>query len=195
MKSMIQSTKAKILLVLLFALATVGAGAGSLALLTDSVAINQKDTIATIDLTVNGNGFYNVPERIWFGTGTQYQPVVLKNAGNSEIRYAIASTVTGNPILDTELRITGRAFPGNAAGLCNAIDFLNTGTTLNGTTLSPSAFDFGSPSQGAQAGDRVLLPAQEETICMKVNLPAGYTATGSLTWSMLMSAEQTYLNP
>jgi len=190
--SRLSSTRARILAVIALAMATLSAGASSLALLTDTATLNQKDVIAVVDLSLNGQTTLNIPDRVWYQAGSSYVPFEVRNQGNADLRYAIQSTATGGT-LDNELQVTARA--NGSSTFCNAVDFTTQGANIGATNVTPSNFDIGSPSQGAQTNDRQLTAGQTEWLCLKVTLPVGYTATGENSWTSTFFAEQTANNP
>lgn len=100
--------------------------------------------------------------------------------------------------LASQLVITVKQPDGNAGSSC---------ALFNGTTLNNAAFTtvgatttniVGDPTQGAQAGDRVLAGGASETLCFKATLPLGTPntyqgATTNITFTF--NAEQTANNP
>ena len=69
---------------------------------------------------------------------------------------------------------------------------------LAATVLGASGAGFGNPAAGAQAGDRTLAAAANETLCFRVTLPSGtgnayQSATTTTTFTF--DAEQTANNP
>lgn len=119
-------------------------------------------------------------------------PLAITNNGSLALRYAM-TTATTNPdakALAGELQLTLRV---KTAQACSVED----GAVLYGPAALSGGL-FGSPAQGAQAGDRTLAPAASETLCFKVALPlttgnAFQSATTTATFTF--NAEQTVNNP
>jgi len=124
--------------------------------------------------------------------------VVVENDGSVQLRYALSTSST-NP--DTKglrdaLTLTVKTIDVTTPGTpCDDFD----GTSvLAATVLGASGAGFGNPAVGAQAGDRTLNAAANETLCFRVTLPA---ATGNAyqaattTTTFTFDAEQTSSNP
>lgn len=122
--------------------------------------------------------------------------IVVTNAGNLQLRYAVSSTTTEN-VLAAALDLTIRTIDVTTPGVpCDNFD----GTLLYGAADLGSTTGInviGSPTQGAQAGDRTLSAAASETLCFRVALPS--SATGpqgtTTTATFAFQAEQTVNNP
>ena len=116
--------------------------------------------------------------------------LVVSNTGTGQLRYAVTSASTNADAknLMNQLTLTVKTLGTS----CAVFD----GTSLYSGALSAAAF--GNPAQGAQAGDRVLNGAANETLCFQANLPAG---TGNAfqgattTTTFTFNAEQTANNP
>ena len=116
--------------------------------------------------------------------------LVVTNSGTGQLRYAMtsASTNADAKALMNQITLTVKTLGTS----CAVFD----GTSLYSGALSAAAF--GNPAQGAQAGDRTLNGAANETLCFQANLPA---ATGNAfqgattTTTFTFSAEQTANNP
>jgi len=116
--------------------------------------------------------------------------LVVTNSGTGQLRYAMtsASTNADTKGLMNQITLTVKTLGTS----CAVFD----GTSLYSGALSAAAF--GNPAQGAQAGDRTLNGAANETLCFQANLPA---ATGNAfqgattTTTFTFSAEQTANNP
>ncbi|MDA0302000.1 MAG: TasA family protein [Chloroflexi bacterium] len=124
--------------------------------------------------------------------GFVISPLIMTNNGSLPLRYAM-STATTNvdaKALAGQLELTIRL---KSAGLCSAED----GLLLYGPgTLAAGAL--GSNAQGAQAGDRELAAAANETLCFKVQLPlstGNAFQNASTTATFTFDAEQTANNP
>ena len=116
--------------------------------------------------------------------------LVVSNTGTGQLRYAMtsSSTNTDAKALMNQITLTVRTLGTS----CAVFD----GTSLYSGALSAAAF--GNIAQGAQAGDRTLNPAANETLCFQASLPV---ATGNgfqgatTTTTFTFSAEQTANNP
>jgi hypothetical protein len=116
--------------------------------------------------------------------------LVVSNTGTGQLRYAMTSASTNADAkgLMNQITLTVRTLGTS----CAVFD----GTSVYAGTLSAAAF--GNVAQGAQAGDRTLNAAANETLCFQASLPA---ATGNAfqgattTTTFTFSAEQTANNP
>jgi spore coat-associated protein N len=125
------------------------------------------------------------------------QPVTVTNSGTGALRYSITGIATVAP-LASQLVITVKQPDGNVGSSCalfNGTTVNNAGFTTVGTTTTNIV---GDPTQGAQAGDRVLAGGASETLCFKVTLPLSTPntyqgATTNITFTF--NAEQTANNP
>ena len=116
--------------------------------------------------------------------------LVVTNGGTAQLRYALTSASTNADAknLMNQISLTVKTLGTS----CAVFD----GTSLYSGALSAAAF--GNPAQGAQAGDRVLNGAANETLCFSANLPAatGHAFQGATTTTTFtFSAEQTANNP
>jgi predicted ribosomally synthesized peptide with SipW-like signal peptide len=168
----------------ILAAVSVGAGATSLAIFTDSAESTGTFTSGTIDITSSPTVAFTVAAMMPGDDNTQ--ALTIANAGTGALRYSLV-TVASN-ILGDELTLTVKTFGTD----CSAFD----GTTvLAATTLDGAAI--GSPTQGADAGDRVLGAASSEVLCFRVSLPlaTGNAAQGiSSAVTFTFDAEQTANN-
>lgn len=124
--------------------------------------------------------------------------VVVENDGSVQLRYALSTSSTNadSKGLRDVLTLTVKTIDSTTpASPCNDFD----GTSvLAATALGASAAGFGSATAGAQAGDRNLSAAANETLCFRVTLPS---ATGNAyqsattTTTFTFDAEQTANNP
>ncbi len=123
-------------------------------------------------------------------------PITVANAGSLQLRYALRSTTTENP-LAAALQLTVKT----GVASCTTANFNATGTVLYGpgvlgTTTGTAVF--GSNAAGAQAGDRVLNAATNEVLCLRVLLPTAVTSTlasTTTTATFTFDAEQVANNP
>lgn len=123
--------------------------------------------------------------------------VVVENDGASQLRYAVSATTTNPDTKDlrSQLTLVVRTIDVTTPVTpCNDFD----GTSLFSGTLGASTAIVGDPAQGAQAGDRNLSAAANETLCFRVTLPSGtgnaYASATAVT-TFTFDAEQTANNP
>lgn len=163
----------------------LGAGAYSLAVFTDTAASTGSFASGTIDITSSPAVAYTVTSMLPGDASTA--TMTIANAGTAPLRYALTSTAT--TALGTALQLTVKTLGTN----CATFD----GTTvLAATALNGAAI--GSPTQGAQAGDRVLAAASSEVLCFRVSLPlaTGNTLQGlTSALTLTFDAEQVANNP
>jgi Camelysin metallo-endopeptidase len=179
------------IIALLSALAalTLGAGSFSLAQFTDTDSSTWSFTTGTID--INSNPAVLTAVTAMMPGGTAADSLTISNDGTADLRYAM-STVATNALGD-ELDLEVRELDLDTVG-CNDFDgavVVAGGTALNGAS-------FGDPTQGADAGDRVLTAGNSEVLCFQVSLPlttldAFQGATSAVTFTF--DAEQTANNP
>jgi spore coat-associated protein N len=120
-------------------------------------------------------------------------PVTVTNTGGVQLRYAITSTTSENPLagqLDLYVK--------SGVTTCTTAGFGGSGTTIYNDTShlgSTTGVNLaGNPSQGAQAGDRVLNAGANETLCFQVSMPTTiantyHSITDTVTFTF--AAEQT----
>jgi len=122
----------------------------------------------------------------------------VENDGSVQLRYALSTSSTNadakalRDVLTLTVKTIDVTTPVTP---CNDFD----GTSvLAATALGASGAGFGSSAAGAQAGDRTLAAAANETLCFRVTLPS---ATGNAyqaattTTTFTFDAEQTSSNP
>lgn len=91
--------------------------------------------------------------------------LTIQNMGVDPLRYALISEST-DPDSKGLLTVLVAEVKDEGSG-CAAFD----GRTLYRGSLTDAGF--GSPLSGAQPGDRILGPAERETLCVVVSLPDG----------------------
>jgi Camelysin metallo-endopeptidase. len=170
--------------VLSLSVVSLGAGAMSLAIFTDSAASTGTFTSGTIDITSSPTVAFTVGAMMPGDANTQ--ALTIANAGTGALRYSLTTVATNT--LGAALTLTVKTLGTN----CTAFD----GTTvLAATALNGAAI--GSPAQGADAGDRVLAAATNEVLCFRVSLPLA-TGNGmqgiSSSVTFTFDAEQTANN-
>jgi hypothetical protein len=165
---------------------TVGAGASTLAIFTDSADATAAFSTGTVDLTA-------APATVFTASGiypgdSGSQTVTVSNGGTGSLRYAMTTAATNADGLglaaQLQLTITAGTCPGAGGPLYGA------------AALGSAAF--GDPAQGAQAGDRTLAGAASEALCFAWSLPSttGNAFQGAATTATFtFAAEQTVNNP
>lgn len=186
--------------ILLPVLAAIGVGAGSLSLavFTDSAAVDGTFTAATISLDPTDVASLSLSSGALLPGDVVTDDVMITNDGTAQLRYSVstASTNADGLGLRDVLTLTVRGVDATTPGTpCNDFD----GTLVVAqTALGASSVGIGSPTAGAQAGDRSLNPASSETLCFRLSLPSG---TGNAyqgattTTTFTFNAEQTANNP
>ena len=175
------------------AVASVSAGAFSLALFTSS-ATNAGNTFTTGTIVI---GLSPASALITFsgmlpGDSTT-GALTVTSSGTSQLRYAMTTSATNADAkaLRDQMTLVIKTKDTATAG-CTNFD----GTQLYTGTLAAALI--GDPTAGAQAGDRTLAGAASEVLCFRAALPSatgnafqGATTTATFTFS----AEQTANNP
>jgi hypothetical protein len=174
-------------------IASIGSGVFSLAVFT-STATNGANTFSTgtVVLTTSPSTAFITVSGMLPGDSTT-QGLTVTNGGTAALRYAMTTATTNT---DTK---------GLAAQLVATVKTKDTDTAactpFNGTSLYTGALSaalFGSPTQGAQAGDRTLASAASEVLCFQVSLPLATNDTfqnAATTATFTFAAEQTSNNP
>jgi len=178
------------IIALLAALAalTLGAGSFSLAQFTSTDSSTWSFTTGTINIDSSPSVITAVTGMMPGGTAAD--SLTITNLGNATLRYAMTTVATN--ALGGQLVVTVRGVDVDTVG-CGSFD----GTLIAGPTALNGA-SFGSPTQGAQAGDRVLAGGASELLCFQVNLPlsTGNTFQGATSLATFtFDAEQTLNNP
>ena len=175
--------RALVAMLLASSLATVGAGAMSLAVFTDSKASAGSWTAGTVILGVAPATTFTAAGIMPGDSGSQV--VTVSNTGTGALRYAMTNATTNldGKGLATQLQLVIKA------GTCAA------GTTIYTGTLA-GAF-LGNPAQGADAGDRAVAASASDSLCFAWTFPIGsgnayQTAATSATFTF--AAEQTANN-
>ena len=127
-------------------------------------------------------------------------PLQVNNLGSLQLRYSLrsASDAADANTLAAALQMTVKT--GVAA--CTTAGFDTGGAIVYGPGVlgaTPVATAvFGSPTQGPQAGDRLLAGGTSEVLCVRVQLPSGAASTLSgrtTTATLTFDAEQVANNP
>jgi hypothetical protein len=165
---------------------TLGAGAFSLAIFTDTAASTGSFATGTIDISSSPSVAFTVSGMLPGDSHTQ--GLLVTNGGSAQFRYSMTTAAT------------------NALGSALVLEVREQGTdcaTFDGNpVVTPTALDgagFGDNTPGADAGDRVLAAFGNETLCFRVSLPQGTNdpllqgATSDATFTF--DAEQVANNP
>ena len=161
---------------------TLGAGATSLALWTDSAASTGSFATGTVDIATSPAVLFNVSAMMPGDSGQA--TLAVNNAGTATFRYALTST-NDNATLAAAMTLTV------STGACGS----TTGTLYTGAL---SGAGFGSSAQGAQAGDRTLAGGASESLCFAWSFPtsaANALQGQSVSATFTFNAEQTANNP
>jgi hypothetical protein len=169
---------------------TVGAGAISLAIFTDSQSVGGNAfTTGTITLGLAPASALLTSAAMMPGDSVNGS-LVVSNTGTGQLRYAMTSSSTNADAkaLRDQITLTIRTLGTS----CAVFD----GTSLYAGALSAAAL--GNTAQGAQAGDRTLNASSSETLCFRASLAlaTGNTFQGAATTTTFtFDAEQTANNP
>lgn len=167
--------------------ATVGAGAMSLAVFTDSKASTASWSTGTIILTRDTPILFTAAGILPGDLGSQ--DVVVSNTGTGDLRYALTSASVNTPV---------------GKDLAGQIDFtIQTGTCASPTgslyTGKLSGALFGDPTPGQQANDQGILAGNSQHLCFSWSLAKAFsdnTFQGvSTATTFTFAAEQTKNNP
>ena len=176
--------RALVAMLLASSLATVGAGAMSLAVFTDSKASSGSWTAGTVILGVSPATAFTATGILPGDTGSQ--TIAVSNTGTGALRYAMTSTTTNTDSkgLAAQMTLTIKL------GTCAAAT-----TTLYTGLLSAAAI--GNPAQGAALGDRAVAATTTENLCFAWTFPLGSGngfQSAATTATFTFAAEQTANN-
>ncbi len=184
-----------IVLLLSLSIASLGAGAFSLALFTDqeTVGANAFDT-GTIDLTVSpASALVTLSDM--FPGDTVTGSLLVSNGGTGQLRYSMTTSTSGDAALAAALTLDVKTL-GTSCATFDGTD------VVTSAPLSGPGNGFGSATGGPDSGDRTLTVApaagSSETLCFRASLPiaADNTVQGlSTTATFTFDAEQTKNNP
>jgi hypothetical protein len=166
-------------------LATLGAGAMSLAMFTDSKATTGSWTSGSVTLGVSPATSFTAVGIMPGDTGTQ--TITVTNSGTGALRYAVSTSATNADTKGLAAQMTLTVKAGTCPGA---------GGNLYSGALGSTAI--GSNVAGAQAGDRTLAAAASEPLCFAWLFPttSGNTfQTAATTATFTFDAEQTANNP
>jgi predicted ribosomally synthesized peptide with SipW-like signal peptide len=174
------------------AVASMMAGAMSLALFTDQQTVNNSFTAGTIALNGPGITSLSLSSSALMPGDTKNSSVTVQNDGTAQLRYSVSATSTNTDTknLRSVLNLTVKTLGTN----CATFD----GTQLFTGTLGASTAIIGLPSQGADTGDRNLNGSASEVLCFRLQLPSGTSNAyqgAATTTTFTFDAEQTANNP
>jgi spore coat-associated protein N len=174
------------------AVASMMAGAMSLALFTDQQTVNNSFTAGTIQLNGPGIASLSLSSSALMPGDTKNSSVTVQNDGSAQLRYAVsaASTNADTKNLRSVLTLTVKTQGTN----CTTFD----GTQLFSGTLGATTAIMGNPAQGADSGDRTVAASASEVLCFRLQLPLGTTNAyqgAATTTTFTFDAEQTANNP
>src|SRR3954454_20813641 len=173
------------------AVASMMAGAMSLALFTDQQTVNNSFTAGTIALNGPGITSLSLSSSALMPGDTKNSSVTVQNDGTAQLRYSVSATSTNADTknLRSVLTLTVKTIGTN----CATFD----GTQLFTGTLGASSAVIGLPAQGADTGDRNLNASASEVLCFRLVLPSGtgnaYQGAATTT-TFTFDAEQTANN-
>jgi hypothetical protein len=177
--------RALLVLLLSTSLATLGAGAMSLAIFTDSDASTGSWTAGTIVLGVSPATTFTATDIMPGDSGSQ--TVTVANTGTGDLRYAmtVAATNADGQGLAAQLDLTIEA------GSC-----ASPGATLYSGKLDVAALGDNTP--GGDAGDRTVLGGASDDLCFTWGFPLasgnGFQAAATSA-TFTFDGEQTANNP
>jgi predicted ribosomally synthesized peptide with SipW-like signal peptide len=196
-------TRSKILLTLGAALtvASIGIGAVSMAVFTDTETVDATFTSGTIILDATKIDALNLAlGDNWVPGDSVTGSVDVENDGTNPLRYSLNTTTTSvagvnGGVLNTALLVEVKTVDATTpVTKCNEFD----GTALQvSEALGSSNVMFGTVSPTVGTGDRTVLAAATDVLCIRVSLPLatgdtfqGATAVATFTFN----AEQTENN-
>ena len=166
-------------------IATLGAGAMSLAVFTDSDAAAGGWSAGTIELGVDAGASFSAVGILPGDTGTK--TITVENNGTGDLRYALVASATNDDGKALAAAIALEIRPGACPSAAAAVYAGDLGSAT-----------FGDPSQGADAGDRTVAAGASEDLCFSWSFPltAGNAYQGAATTATFdFAAEQTANNP
>jgi hypothetical protein len=150
--------RALLAILLASSLATLGAGAMSLAVFTDADATDGAWSTGTISLVAGPATTFGASAMLPGDAGQQ--TITVLNDGTGELRYAMTSTETDpNGLL-------GQMTVDISAGACTA-----PGAPLYSGPFADAVL--GNPAQGDQGSDRVVGAGVTDSLCFAWELPLG----------------------
>ena len=182
---------------LIMALSLVSVGSFVVAAIFTDVATVPDNTFSTGDLDISTSPTSALLSLTNMDAGDVVTaPLTVSNDGSLELRYAGVSETTEN-VLAAEMHLTIKV----GVTSCTDAGFDLSGTVIYGPGPLGSTVGaplFGDPSQGLDAGDRVLAGGTNEVLCFHAHFPsdAGDAFAGlSTTATFRFNAEQTHESP
>ena len=177
--------RALLAILLASSLATLGAGAMTLAQFTDSDASTGSWTSGTIILGVSPATAFSVTNILPGDTGSQ--TIVVSNTGTGDARYSLSTSATNTDTkgLAAQMTLTIKA------GACPGA-----GANLYSGALGSAAL--GSSASGFQTGDRDVLAAASDSLCFAWSFPLASGnpfQAAATTATFTFASEQTANNP
>lgn len=196
------SKRKRILLVLgaTLTVASIGVGAVSLAVFTDTETVTADFTTGSIILDAAKIDALTLTSANMMPGDAVTGSVDVENDGNSQLRYSLNTTSTSVPgpnagVLNAALTVEVRTVDATTPLVkCDNFD----GTVLQvSEVLGASNIMFGDPSPTIGTGDRTVNAAATDVLCIQVSLPlaTGDTFQGATsTTTFTFNAEQTANN-
>lgn len=173
-------------------LLTLTIASAAMALFTDTAVVPENQVAAaTLDISTQPAAAVTAAHMV--PGDSVVETLTVSNDGSVELRYSMSTTITGDTMLADQLQLTIKG------GLTNCTEAAMTdgasGTVIYQGSLSMAGF--GDATAGQQTGDRVLSPAGDEALCLRLLMPLdtsneyqGKTTTATFNFS----AEQTANN-
>jgi hypothetical protein len=177
--------RALLAILLASSLASLGAGAMTLAQFTDSDASTGSWTSGTIILGVSPVTAFSVTNILPGDTANQ--TIVVSNTGTGAARYSLSTSATNTDTKGLAAQMTLLIQAGTCA---------SPGATLYTGALGSAAL--GSSAPGAQAGDRNVAAAASDSLCFTWSFPLAsgnpFQAAATIA-TFTFASEQTANNP
>ena len=176
--------RALVAILLAASVATLGAGAMSLAVFTDTTATDGTWSTGTIILGVDAGATFTASGILPGDSGTK--TINVSNDGTGDLRYSLSTNASndGSSLAD-QLALTVRE------GACPSV-----GAVVYNGALADAAW--GDPAQGVQADERELAAGTSEDLCFAWDFPLGSDNTyqdATTTATFTFDAEQVRNNP
>ena len=165
---------------------SLGSGAFSLAVFTDSDDASGAFTTGTVDIATSPATLFTVTGIVPGDSGAATLSVT--NGGTAALRYAVTASSTNTDTKGLRDALVLEVRPGTCP-------------TASAAIFGPAAISgalLGDPAQGAQGGDRSLAAAASEDLCFMWSLPlatANAYQDATTTTTFTFAAEQTANNP
>jgi spore coat-associated protein N len=199
----VNRSRKRILLALcaVLTVASIGVGAVSLAVFTDTETVDATFTSGTIILDATKIDALNLALGAdWVPGDSVTGSVDVENDGNNTLRYSLNTTSTdasspnGNPFYDALVVEVKTIDATDPLTKCDDFDGADLQTS---EVLGASNVMFGSVSPTVGTGDRTVLAGATDVLCIRVSLPIAtaetYQGASSVT-TFTFNAEQTANN-